>query len=147
MKFLHILIIPLCLVMILPGGCSKQKEITGRAYIPKEVFVDVLVDLHLVDGLTNDRKFYRKYQGVDSIDMLGPVLEKYELTQQMFDTTVYEYSRFPDLMDEVYNEVLMKLNIMLDENDQEEEMKEEIVKPKKEAIAKPEKEEVNKPEV
>jgi len=114
------LILLLSLMLVLPAGCSQKKQISGKNHIPKEVLVDVLVDLHLVDGITNDRKFYRKYKGVDSIDVLGPVLEKYQLTQQMFDTTIYEYSRYPALMDEVYNEVLMKLNIMLDENDQEE---------------------------
>ncbi len=35
----------------------------------------------------------------------------------MFDTTMFEYSRQPMLLDQVYNDVLMKLNIMLDEND------------------------------
>ncbi len=114
------LIILLALVLVIPIGCSEKTQITGKEYIPKETLVDVLVDLHLVDGITNDRKFYRKYEGVDSIDLLGPILEKYEVTQKMFDTTIYEYSRHPDQMDEVYNEVLMKLNIMLDENDQEE---------------------------
>lgn len=122
------LLILLALALVLPTGCSEKTEITGKEYIPKEVLVDVLVDLHLVDGITNDRKFYRKYEGVDSIDVLGPVLEKYEITEQMFDTTIFEYSRHPDQMDEVYNQVLMKLNIMLDENDQEEE--EEISIPK-----------------
>lgn len=120
------LLILLALALVSPSGCSEKAQIKGKEYIPKETLVDVLVDLHLVDGITNDRKFYRKYEGVDSIDLLGPVLEKYELTKQMFDTTIYEYSRHPDQMDEVYNQVLMKLNIMLDENDQEEE---EISKP------------------
>jgi len=115
----------LSLILVIPAGCTKKQEISGKEYIPKEVLVDVLVDLHLVDGLTNDRKFYRKYPDADSIDLLGPVLEKYEVTKQMFDTTLYKYSFNPKFMDEVYNEVLMKLNIMLDENDQEEPIKPE----------------------
>ena len=82
--------------------------------------MDVLVDIHLVDGVTNDRKFFRRYENVDSIDVLGPILDKYNISRQMFDTTIYEYSRYPLLFDQVYNEVLMKLNIMLDENDQSE---------------------------
>ncbi len=124
------LILLLSLILVFPAGCSQKKQISGKNYIPKEVLVDVLVDLHLVDGITNDRKFYRKYEGVDSIDVLGPILEKYQLTQQMFDTTIYEYSRYPTLMDEVYNEVLMKLNIMIDETDQEElSIPEESAKP------------------
>jgi hypothetical protein len=108
------------LVFTIPVGCIKKKHIAGKAFIPREVFVDVLVDIHLVDGITNDRKFYRRYPEVDSIDILGPILEKYQVSKQMFDTTMFEYSRYPELLDQVYNDVLMKLNIMLDENDQEE---------------------------
>jgi hypothetical protein len=105
---------------MIPSGCSKKKQISGKEFVPREVLVDVLVDIHLADGITNDRKFYRRYEGVDSIDLLGPILEKHNITLHMFDTTMYEYSRYPLLLDQVYNDVLMKLNIMLDEIDQEE---------------------------
>jgi hypothetical protein len=98
-------------------GCSKKTEITGKDFIPRDELVDLLVDLHLVDGITNDRKFYRNYEGVDSVDLLGPILEKYQVSKQMFDTTMYQYSRHPEIFDQVYNEVLTKLNIMLDEHD------------------------------
>ena len=109
----------LSLLLILSAGCKNKEQISGKEYIPREVLVDMLVDLHLIDGITNDRKFYRRYEGVDSIDILGPVLEKYQVSKQMFDTTLYAYSRQPELFDQVYNDVLMKLNIMLDENDLE----------------------------
>lgn len=110
----------LLLIILIPEGCIRKKQISGKEFIPREVFVDVLVDIHLMDGITNDRKFYRRYENVDSIDYLGPILEKHQVTLQMFDTTMYAYSRHPELLDQVYNDVLMKLNIMLDENDQEE---------------------------
>lgn len=105
---------------IIPSGCLRKKQISGKEFVPREVLVDVLVDIHLVDGITNDRKFYRRYQDVDSIDVLGPILDKYNISFHKFDTTMYEYSRYPLLLDQVYNEVLMKLNIMMDENDQAE---------------------------
>jgi len=57
---------------------------------------------------------------VDSVDILSPILEKHQVTRQMFDTTMYIYSRYPLLLDEVYNDVLIKLNVMLDENNKEE---------------------------
>jgi len=116
----RLLFLLLSLLLILSAACSKNTQITGKEYIPRDVLVDLLVDLHLVDGITNDRKFYRKYENVDSIDVLGPILEKYKVSHQMFDTTMYEYSRHPEEFDKVYNDVLMKLNIMLDENDEEE---------------------------
>lgn len=110
----------LLLLVLIPLGCIRKKQISGKEFIPREVFVDVLVDIHLMDGITNDRKFYRRYENVDSIDYLGPIFEKHHVTLQMFDTTMFVYSRHPELLDQVYNDVLMKLNIMLDENDQEE---------------------------
>ena len=102
-------------------ACQKKKSITGKEFIEREVFIDILVDIHLMDAVTQDRKFDRKLD-VDSVDVLSPILEKYETTRQMFDTTLYVYSRTPELLDAVYNEVLIKLNVMLDEHSKEEEV-------------------------
>ena len=107
----------LILVMLTPA-CEKKKSITGKAFLEREVLVDVLVDIHLADGVTNDRKFNRKYDA-DSIDILSPILEKHLVTREMFDTTLIVYSQYPELFDQVYNEVLIKLNVMLDESDNE----------------------------
>lgn len=104
-------------------ACQKNKGITGDEFIEREVLVDVLVDIHLMDGVTQDRKFGRKYD-VDSLDIFTPILEKHQVTKQMFDTTMFVYSRNPELLDKVYNDVLIKLNVMLDENNKEEEEEE-----------------------
>ena len=111
----------LTLFIVVSLGCTKKKQITGNVFVPREVLVEVIVDIHLMDGITNDRKFYRRYTDVDSIDLLTPIFEKYQITLEMFDTTMTEYSRYPLLLDQVYNDVLMKLNVMLDENDKEQE--------------------------
>ena len=102
-------------------ACQKNKGIKGDEFIEREVLVDVLVDIHLMDGVTQDRKFGRKYD-VDSLDIFTPILEKHQVTKQMFDTTMFVYSRYPELLDKVYNDVLIKLNVMLDENNKEEEL-------------------------
>jgi hypothetical protein len=102
---------------MLAPACKKQKSITGKEFVERDVLVDVLVDIHLADGVSNDRKFNRRFEA-DSIDMLSPILEKHHITRKMFDTTIVEYSKYPELFDEVYNDVLIRLNVMLDENDQ-----------------------------
>ncbi|MFO7933548.1 MAG: DUF4296 domain-containing protein [Bacteroidales bacterium] len=114
-RFLHILPI---LFLLLSAGCTEKKHIRGKDYVDREVLVDILVDIHLVDGITNDRKFYRRYEHSDSIDLLGPILEKYDVTQTRFDTTIATYARHPELLDQVYSDVLMELNVMLDELDE-----------------------------
>jgi len=108
------------LVCLILAGCTRREKISGKEYVPREVLVDMLVDMHLVDGITNDRKFYRRFEGVDSVDLLGPILDKYGVTREMFDKTMLEYTRNPPLLDQVYNDVIMKLNVMLDQNDKEE---------------------------
>ena len=101
-------------------ACNSDEQISGKAFMERDVLVDVLVDIHLIDGVTNDRKFHRKYDA-DSIDILSPILEKHHVSRTMFDTTMATYSRHPDLFDQVYADVLIKLNVMLDKNDKAEE--------------------------
>ena len=107
--------------LLLITTCMKKDSITGKQYVPKEVLVDVLTEIHLVDGITEDRKYYRKYNFNDSIDLMTPVFEKHNITREQFDSTIAEYSRYPELLDKVYDEVIMKLNLLLDENDEQKE--------------------------
>ena len=104
-------------------ACQKKRSITGDEFIERDVLVEVLVDIHLMDGVTQDRKFGRKYDA-DSLDIFTPILEKHQVTRQMFDTTMVVYSRNPELLDQVYKDVLIRLNVMLDENNKEEEEEE-----------------------
>ncbi len=109
----------LLLLVLTLTACQEKKAITGKVFVKREVLVNMLVDIHLADGVTNDRVFHRRYD-VDSIDILSPILDKYEVTRQMFDTTIVVYTQNPELLDQVYNDVLIKLNVMLDENDKTE---------------------------
>lgn len=111
------------LLILTLSACNKDNSITGKEFIERDVLVEILVDIHLSDGVTNDRVFHRKYD-VDSIDVLSPILEKYQVSQHEFDTTIVVYTRNPELLDQVYNDVLIKLNVMLDENNKEEEKEE-----------------------
>lgn len=116
--YLRIPVLLLLILVLAVPACKKKDSISGKAFIKSEVLVDVLVDIHLADGVTNDRKFNRKYDA-DSIDVLSPILEKHKVSREMFDTTLVVYSQHPELFDKVYNEVLIKLNVMLDENDKD----------------------------
>lgn len=124
-RFPRFTLLLLCMLLMTGTACKKQKSITGKEFIEREVFVDILVDIHLADGVTNDRKFNRKFDA-DSIDVLSPILEKHQVTREMFDTTLVVYSQNPTLFDQVYNDVLIKLNLMLDENDQQVPLEEDL---------------------
>ena len=112
-------VLMLLLLLITFNACQSRKSITGKEFVEREVLVNMLVDIHLADGVTNDRKFNRRFD-VDSIDVLSPILEKYHVSRKKFDTTMYVYARNPELLDQVYNDVLIKLNVMLDQISEEE---------------------------
>jgi len=125
MKFTSFTLIFL-IITVLMGSCYKKTKITGKYYVEKEVLVNILVDIHLVHSITQDRKYYRKFDFNDSIDMITPIFEKYHVTREQFDSTMAEYTRYPDLLDKVYDEVIMKLNVMIDEIDEQAEKAEEF---------------------
>ena len=43
-----------------PAACKKKRRSPGKPIFRVKYLVDVLVDIHLVDGITNDRKFHRR---------------------------------------------------------------------------------------
>ena len=115
--------VPVILILLLAGSltaCHRNRTISGEDFIERDVLVNLLVDIHMMDAITQDQKFNRRFDA-DSLDLLSSILEKYHVTRHMFDTTMYEYSRYPELLDAVYNDVLVKLNVMLDENSKVEE--------------------------
>ncbi len=116
----------LILLVLLTGsvslnGCKQEKKITGKEYIPRDVLVNVITDIHLMDGITNDMKYYRKYNPGDSIDMYSYIFEKYNVDRKMYERTINEYSKYPQLLDKVYDEVLMELKLLQDKVEMEEE--------------------------
>jgi len=96
-------------------GCTNKKSISGKQVIPRDTFIEVLIDIHLVDGITNDVRYYRFFNPGDSIDMYGPIFDKHGVSREKFDLTMHEYSEHPALLDMVYDDVLMKLNMMKDD--------------------------------
>ncbi len=96
-------------------SCKEDfTTINKRKMIPREKFVEMLTDIHMVDVLTVGPAFTRKYQPDDSLDIYGSVFKKYNVTKADFDSTVAMYIRQPEIYLKVYDEVLLKLNYMLD---------------------------------
>jgi hypothetical protein len=91
----------------------------GRNIIPEKKFVNVLVDIHLADGIAvinmNSADTFR----LDSASLYGSVLKKYKVTRAQFDSTMVFYSSHPGDFQEIYNKVIAKLKRMEDELNRE----------------------------
>ncbi len=106
-----ILLIPLFLI-----SCGKgQGRSSHRDLIPKDKFVDILVEIHMMDAITNGPEFYRKFDTGDSINIHEEIFRKYDVTQAQFDSTYVSYSRKPEKYLKIYDDVILKLNLKLDQ--------------------------------
>jgi hypothetical protein len=89
-------------------------KINKRGIIPREKFVEILADIHLIDVMAGSPSYSRKYEAGDTVDLNQAVFDKYNVTKIDFDSTVAMYVRQPEVYIKVYDEVLLKLNYMLD---------------------------------
>jgi hypothetical protein len=101
------------------AGCKREKEITGKEIIPRNDLVNLVLDMHLMDAITSDMLYYRKFNPEDSIDLYSAIYKKYNVDQAMYERTIEAYSKHPDLLNAVYDEVLMKLQLQQDQVDKE----------------------------
>jgi hypothetical protein len=96
-------------------SCSDDfNKINKNGIIPRDKFIEVIVGVHLMDVMSNGPGFSRKFEPGDSVNINQAVFEKYNITKAEFDSTVAMYTRQPDAYVKVYDEVLLKLNYMLD---------------------------------
>ncbi len=110
-SIIHILLMTLFVV-----SCGRDNGGAGhRKLIPRDKFVDILVDIHLMDAITNGPQFYRKFDVNDSVNVHEEIFKKYNVTRAQFDSTFTSYTRDPEHYLKVYDDVILKLNLRLDE--------------------------------
>jgi len=103
------------LLVVMLSFCSDEfSRFHRRHTIPRNKFVAILSEIHIMEAITGKSEYYRKYSSKDTLDIYIHIIEKYGYTREEFDSTVASYSRSPERYEKVYNEVLMKLNYMLD---------------------------------
>ena len=103
-----------CLVLltaILAFSCSSRRY---GDIIPPKKFINVLVDVHLADGIAVENMSSGKGL-LDSASLYGSVFNKYNVNRTMFDSTMSYYSEHPDDFQKIYNKVTARLKLMEDE--------------------------------
>lgn len=80
--------------------------------IPKEKMVDILVDIHIADGMFTSHKIRQDYILSDSINYYDKIFEHYGYNRKDFDTSVYYYSHNINEYNKIYIEVLNRLSEM-----------------------------------
>lgn len=117
-------IIFLLTIVLLSMGCKRDPE--PRKAIPREQYVDILVDVHLAEAMYRDRERL-KIDSLESTPLYLATLKKHRVTEkQMLITTQY-YIRNPKVYDKIYGEVISKISLMIEDENTN---KEVILNPK-----------------
>lgn len=96
------------LTLFILAGCNRNNLI-----IPEDDFVDILVDIHLIDGIMGEAAFRDPLLGkynTDSTNIYSKILENYGYTKAHFDTSMVHYSYHIDEFQKIYEEVLDALH-------------------------------------
>lgn len=116
------------IIFLISGvGCDKNEK---NNVIPKDEFADILVDIHLMDGITYQADLRSSLlQNDTTIDYYDAVLKSHNYSRAQFDTSLVYYSKNIREFDKIYQEVLSTLNKM--EAETEDELAEQKRKRKK----------------
>jgi|GEM_PF-534785 len=89
-------------------GCSSLKR--ENEILPKDDFINILVDLHMLDAYTTDYSTKKMTGVIDSLTVYTSLFEKYNTNKKVFDSTLSWYTLHPKKLSEVYDEVFGKIN-------------------------------------
>ncbi len=101
------LIIVLSVVLF---GC--QSTINRKGIIREPVFINLLADIHLADGIIAVKGYRIVADSAQIADIYNAVFEKYEVTQHNFKTTLDYYAQNSLKYDKMYDKVLERLSVM-----------------------------------
>lgn len=96
-------------ILLSSTGCENNEE---KNIIPKEDFVDILVDIHLMDGIMQQPNLRNSLTKNDTIDYYNAVLRSSNYTRGQFDSSIAYYSKNIKEFDNIYQDVLSTLNQM-----------------------------------
>jgi len=87
MKKLLIIFISLGLMI----SCSKSK--TPDYVIPHNKMVDIIVDIHLLDGMLSMSDLRKDIMRLDTGNVYNTLLKNYGYSRHDFDTSLFYYSK------------------------------------------------------
>jgi len=100
-------------------SCSESQQ---QFCIPKEEMIDILVDIHIADGVLNTETFSYEDSVLRAENYYKNVFRKHHIDRYLFDSALTQYTQNRTLYIEMYDEVIEKLRteesyIQIENND------------------------------
>jgi len=95
--------------IIVFSSCSKKEISIPRGIISKQEMVSLLVDLHIAQAATS------RNQMTDSArhqmkDYTPFIFSSHQITKEQYDNSLAFYTKNPELLDEIYDQVINELS-------------------------------------
>jgi hypothetical protein len=100
------------LILLLIIGTVSCRSARKKYILSKKKFVDVLVDIHLADGIAEKNQERNFTFLLDSATLYNSVFQKHKVTRAQFDSTMHYYSTKPADFTKLYNKVINRIKIM-----------------------------------
>lgn len=94
----------LVVVMPLMFSCVQRHAPIPHGVIGRDTMKRMLLDLHLLESAANMNKLQGEQRG--NFRIYEFVYNKYGVTEATFDSSFYFYRNNPDILDEMYREIL-----------------------------------------
>lgn len=96
-------------LLIVLASCSGNDDLkVPKNILPKDTMVAVLTDMHIIEGAKTGRDIMGDSLKADIY--FAKLYHKHGTTKARFDSSFSFYSRHPEVMDEMYDRVIERLN-------------------------------------
>lgn len=112
MQMFRWLIFTVSFLLIL--GCNHHHGIKKKYLLDRDIFVNLLVDIHLAYAIQGSSEYHELSRKFDSIDIHSVIFSKYGIERAAYDSTMSYYSKKPEDLVKIYDEVIMRLNQLQD---------------------------------
>ncbi len=93
------------IAMLMIAGCSWFSPVP-KGFPDQKEFAQILSEIHFTEAVVSQVRNHNRKENDEAKGYYSDVLQKYDLTQEKFDTIVAWYTSHPKLYQKVYEDVL-----------------------------------------
>lgn len=97
------------LMLVFLTGCDFGRKDRNHV-VEEEKMVEVMVDVHLAEAILRNKKISGEELDIITSDYYSRIFDKHDITKKQFDSSLVYYEKNVDQFNEIYEEVIVKLN-------------------------------------
>lgn len=92
------------------SSCFETSVPKPDKLIPKDKFIKMMVDVYLVQGISNGSEIEKDLKKITQTDLYFSVLKKYSVADTVFVRSLIYYSSFPKEYEKMHIQIMNILN-------------------------------------